>query len=313
MRRWSLALSITGFVTAVLMSITLLVFWNVYIIGDFRTIRELSQTLGQLRHAGNPHHDPTVRWTVLATGSAFFTVILVAQSLFFAGFLVQRKYRRRQIDWLNLTTHELKLPTANIQLFAQTLRRRRLSEADQERFLDLVLQEARRLDGMITRILQARRIETGMQEVQRESLDLRAWLEGVPLSRPDMVFRLLPGPSPFVSADPRLLEIALDNLVQNAHKYGGGLAPEVSLRSEGGYATVEVRDRGVGVPPACRKKLFHRFYRVPDREHRRRTGTGLGLHIVRLVVQRLHGGAVGHRDPEEGVGSVFWFRLAEVA
>ena len=125
MRRWSLGLAITGFVIATLMIVTLLVLWNVYIIQDYRTIHELSVSLQGMRRASSAAgHSPRQRWVVLVIGSIFLTATLVALSLYFAAYLGARNFRARQTEWLNQTTHELKMPLANILMFSQTLQKK---------------------------------------------------------------------------------------------------------------------------------------------------------------------------------------------
>jgi signal transduction histidine kinase len=307
MRRWTLGIAIAGFVVAVVMVITLLVLWNVYIIGDFRTIKELSHNLELLRNTGTSH-DGATRWPVLAMGSVFMAAILLALSLFFTSYLVNRRYRSLQTDWLSMTTHELKLPTANVQLFAQTLQRPNLTEEDRSRFIALILQETRRLDQLVSRILQARRIEGRMQEIRPERLDLRQWLLEYGLRPSSPAFRLGGGASAIVRMDRILMESILDNLLQNATKYGDGSAPEVRTFRQGTWISVEVVDKGLGIPHKYRKKIFLRFFRVPGREHRRRTGTGLGLYIANSSILLL-GGTMGVKDNPEGKGSVFWFKL----
>lgn len=304
-------MAIFGFVVAVAMSITLLVLWNVFIIGDFRTISELSASLGRERGARPVPTDPSMRWLVVAMGSSFFAVILTALSLFFASYLVNRRYRRLQTDWLSMTTHELKLPTANIQLFAQTLQRAGLEESDRTRFTALIVQEARRLDGLVSRILQARRIESGMEDVRLENLALMPWLEGC-RSRPAAPsFELEGEVASRIRVDRKQLETILDNLVHNAHKYGDGTAPRVVVSTQGDGVVLEVRDRGIGIPMNMRRQVFKRFFRVPQRDHRRRNGTGLGLYIARSLVE-LMGGTMGVRDNPTGKGSAFWIRFPEV-
>lgn len=310
-RRWTLILAISGFVVAVIMSITLLVLWNVYIINDFRTIKELSQSLAKTAPATVANHDPFLRWVVLAMGSSFFTVILTALSLFFASYLMNRRYRRLQTDWLAMTTHELKLPTANIQLFAQTLERPGVPDPDRARFAALITQEAKRLDGLVSRILLARRIEGGMEDMRMEKIAIEPWLRSCQQRPAAPAFELEGASGARVRIDRRQFESVLDNLVSNAHKYGDGSTPRVVLSSSEGYTTVEVRDRGIGVPAPLRKKIFNRFYRVPQREHRRRTGTGLGLYIAKSLAE-LMGATMGVRDNPQGKGSAFWMKLREV-
>jgi signal transduction histidine kinase len=312
MRRWSLAFAISGFVVAVLMVVTLLVLWNVYIIGDFRTIKELSVSVETLRAGTNATgHDPSGRWAIVSLGSSFLAIILVALSLFFTSYIVNRRYRTLQTDWLNMTTHELKLPTANIQLFAQTLQRKSIGESDRERFLGLILQETRRLDGLVSRILQARRLEGGVSELRLERIELRKWLDDYARRGIAPVFVLQEGPAAMVRVDRSLLEAIFNNLLGNAIKYGDGSAPTVAISHLTDYVHIEVADKGLGIPQKHRKRIFDRFYRVPSREHRRQTGTGLGLYIAKSSVE-LMGGSIGVRDNPIGKGSVFWFRLPEV-
>jgi signal transduction histidine kinase len=311
MRRWTLGIAIAGFVVAVIMVITLLVFWNVYIIGDFRTIKELSHNL-EVLSSGGASHDGSTRWPVLAMGSVFFATILVALSLFFTSYLVNRRYRSLQTDWLSMTTHELKLPTANVQLFAQTLQRPNLSDEDRSRFVAMILQETLRLDQLVSRILQARRIEGRMQEIRPERLDLRSWVQEYGRRPSSPAFHLGDGASAVVRLDRILMESILDNLLQNATKYGDGSAPELRTVRQATWISVEIVDRGLGIPHKYRKKIFLRFFRIPGREHRRRTGTGLGLYIANSSVLLL-GGTMGVRDNPEGKGSVFWFRLPVTA
>jgi len=312
MRHWTLAFAITGFVVAVLMVVTLLVLWNVYIIGDFRTIKELSVSVETLRTGTSGiGHDPSGRWAIVALGSSFLAIILVALSLFFTSYIVNRRYRMLQTDWLNMTTHELKLPTANIQLFAQTLQRKTIGDSDRERFVGLILQETRRLDGLVSRILQARRLEGGVSELRLERVELRQWLGEYAHKGIAPVFVLEDGPVAQVRVDKSLLEAVFNNLLGNAIKYGDGTAPTVSLSLLSNFVHVEVADKGLGIPQKHRRRIFDRFYRVPSREHRRQTGTGLGLYIAKSSVE-LMGGSIGVKDNPIGKGSVFWFRLPEV-
>ncbi len=311
MRRWTLAFAITGFVVAVLMVITILVLWNVFIIGDFRTIKELSGSLETLRNGPiGTGHDASGRWAIVSMGSSFLAIILVALSLFFTSYIVNRRYRTLQTDWLNMTTHELKLPTANIQLFAQTLQRPHLEDSDRERFLGLILQETRRLDEMVSRILQARRIEGGMQELRLERLDLRKWIGEYAHKGTAPIFSLVEGPTATVRADKSLLDVVLNNLLGNAIKYGDGTTPIVEIVLHADSVQVEIADKGLGIPNKHKKKIFERFYRIPSRDHRRKAGTGLGLYISKSSME-LMGGHMGIKDNPVGKGSVFWFRFPE--
>jgi signal transduction histidine kinase len=179
---------------------------------------------------------------------------------------------------------------------------------DRERFVGLILQETKRLDQLVSRILQARRIEGGMQDTRMEWVDLRLWIQEYGKRTSSPAFTLLEGPTGRVRLDRLLMESVLDNLLQNATKYGDGASPRVRTSEGADWLEVETIDRGLGVPQKYSRKIFNRFFRIPGREHRRRSGTGLGLYIARSAVE-LQGGTIGVRTNPEGKGSVFWFRL----
>jgi len=306
MRRWTLALSITGFVIAILMAVTLLVLWNVYIIQDYRTIHELTVTLAQSRSLALQHNAGT-RWSVLVMGTIFFSVIIVVLSLYFAAYLMSRSFRNRQTDWLNQATHELKLPLANVQMFAQTLQRGQGTPQEDGEFLGLIVQETRRMQSLVSRILQARRLDSSSLELELTRIRLEDWFPEIVENQSFPVTMSLPSEPMQLQGDRVLLDAALENLLSNAQKYGDGTPPQLSAHKVGHHVEICVADRGIGVPSRYRKDIFRRFFRTPSPEHRKREGTGLGLHIVRTGIHR-HGGEVGLRD-NPGGGSVFWIRL----
>ena len=109
------------------------------------------------------------------------------------------------------------------------------------------------------------------------------------------------------SCDPRLIESAVSNLLQNAIRHSGTKTIDVLVESRpDGRAEVSVADHGVGIPPECQARIFERFYRVDRDRSRALGGTGLGLAIVKHIAQ-LHGGEVTVESrPNEGAT----FRLA---
>lgn len=103
----------------------------------------------------------------------------------------------------------------------------------------------------------------------------------------------------------RLLRRAIRNLLENARRYGAGEI-RVELGSANGFATVRVTDRGPGVPPALRERIFEPFYRLPGASERN-GGVGLGLALVKSIAER-HGGSVRCEDGPGG-GASFVIRL----
>jgi PAS domain S-box-containing protein len=118
----------------------------------------------------------------------------------------------------------------------------------------------------------------------------------------------LPAAIPVVRADPRRTAQVLVNLLSNASKYGPDEAEiKIAATAHGKWIRVTVADSGPGVPPEYHKDLFRRFVRPASGNGKAQVGAGLGLSVVKAVVEA-HGGAVGVDDHTQG-GSIFWFTL----
>jgi two-component system, OmpR family, phosphate regulon sensor histidine kinase PhoR len=279
------ALSIFAFVLAAGMVITLLVFWNIYIISDYHTIKELYQ----MSH-GAMEVPARGRWTVLILGIVFLSLVLVVLAIFFAAFLRGARFRRQQKDFVNMMTHELKLPMSSIQMFAQTLRQREASPEDRVRFLDAILNDCMRMNLLLDHLLKSQLIERGRLPVNRRRVDLRAFMEDFVRKWPRPLAARLSAEAE-AQVDPVLLDLAITNLVNNAEKYGKGSLPEVGLEADARSARISVRDAGKPIPKKYARKIFKRFFRMPNRDTRRQNGVGLGLYIVKTIA-RLHEGRI---------------------
>jgi two-component system phosphate regulon sensor histidine kinase PhoR len=278
-------LSIVAFVVAAGMVITLLVFWNVYIISDYHTIRELYQ----MSH-GTMEVPARGRWTVLILGITFFSLVLVVLSIFFAAFLRVARFRREQKDFINMMTHELKLPMSSIQMFAQTMRQRDASSDDRARFLDAILKDCMRMNLLLDHLLKSQLIEKGRLPVNRRLVNLREFVEDFGRKWPRPLSIRLSAEAE-ARVDPVLLDLAITNLVNNAEKYGRGSVPELGLEADSRVARISVKDAGAPIPKKYARKIFKRFFRMPNRDTRRENGVGLGLYIVKTIA-RLHGGRI---------------------
>jgi signal transduction histidine kinase len=113
-----------------------------------------------------------------------------------------------------------------------------------------------------------------------------------------------------VDGDERLLRRALRNLLENAQRYGGGDVAVVVAAGPGDRASVQVCDRGPGVPEAMRDRIFEPFFRLPGHAERE-GGVGLGLALVRQIAQRHHGSV--RCESREGGGSCFVLELPATA
>lgn len=217
---------------------------------------------------------------------------------------------RLKSELLSNISHDLKTPLTAIQACGVELLSDDLPEEQRRRFLELILQNAERLSGLISRILDVSRIESRAVRLKLTSLDLaavvRRLVEGIAPTAPVRV--RLPDDLPEVTADLEATERVLVNLIDNAVRFAPEEVPVVVEGSVAdGAVELRVRDEGPGIPPERREGLFTKFYQVDASPGGRRSGSGLGLAIVRGLVTAM-GGTVGYR-PNEPRGSVFWIRL----
>jgi two-component system, OmpR family, phosphate regulon sensor histidine kinase PhoR len=216
-----------------------------------------------------------------------------------------------QADFVSKVSHELRTPLTSIRLFTETLALRRGSPEAEQRCIEALMRESRRLQDLIDRLLDWGRMESGrklytMEDASVEELVNEAIKSSEPiLSRHAATVSVeVPVPLSPVCCDKGAVMDAVINLLSNASKYGGE-PPVVRLRAieEDGEVRISVSDNGHGIEPREHKRIFQKFYRIDDRLAREREGSGLGLAIVDHVM-RAHGGYV-EIDSALGKGSTF--------
>ena len=263
----------------------LLVFWNIYIISDYHTIKELYF----VTH-GDPNVPATKRWTVLAVGITFLSLVLVALSFFFITYLRGSRFKKQQNDFVNMMTHELKLPMSSIQMFTQTLVEKDVGEEERKKFLECILTDCNRMNLLLTHLLKSQQIERGAFPVHRRNLELTEFLLKFAENWPrDLQNNINSNEEIYAQVDPILLDLALTNLIHNAEKYGKGTIPKLKLHADENWVYISIRDEGKAIPKKYAKKIFRRFFRMPTRETRRQSGVGLGLYIVKTIVKQNRG------------------------
>jgi signal transduction histidine kinase len=257
---------------------------------------------------------------LLVLGIIIFLVILSGVVLN-TIFLVRETRRNEQHDaFINAVTHELKTPVTSIRLYLETLQRRELAEDKRREFYQIMLADSDRLLDLIEQVLRAGRITARTRLLHRVPIDLRDTVrECLDLARvrhhlPDealaYVDRVSDPAQATVLGDPEELKAALSNLLDNAIKYSNGdVHVQVELAPiEDRRVSVRVKDDGIGISAAELKRIFRRFYRIPEAVAMRIKGTGLGLFIVSSVARK-HGGRVFAESPGPGHGSTFTLQL----
>jgi two-component system sensor histidine kinase SenX3 len=260
---------------------------------------------------------------LLVFGIIFFALIITGLVLN-TTFLVREIRRNEQHDaFINAVTHELKTPITSIRLYLETLKSREVDAARREEFYDIMLADSDRLLRTVEQVLHAGRTAhqrrpvdaslVDLGQLVRECLDLARLRYGLGAD----ALRYVEAPEAAgagVSGDREELRAAVSNLLDNAIKYSGedvSVAVELDAPAERLLA-VRVTDRGIGIHRNQLKRVFKRFYRVPGHFMARFKGTGLGLFIVRSIVER-HGGRVYAESEGLGRGSTFTIQLPRVS
>jgi signal transduction histidine kinase len=251
------------------------------------------------------------RWTYLFIG---FIDLMLGAGLFLVYSNVRREMHLSRIksDFVANVSHELKTPLALIRLFAETLELGRVpGELKAKQYYHVINKESQRLSQLIDNILDFSRIEAGKKEYRFAPIDLaqvvNEVLEAYRFQIEQQGFTLevaVQEDLPEVSADKQALAQALLNLVNNAIKYSSDeKSLRLHVRREGDRLLVSVTDRGIGVPRAEHKKIFEKFYRAEDSLVHQTKGSGLGLPLVRHIMEA-HGGWV-EVESTPGKGSTF--------
>lgn len=249
----------------------------------------------------------------IGEGFVFVAMLFWGFITIFKGYREKDELNAMQSNFLMSVTHELKTPLASTKLMLQTLLRRKLEPQQTQKLVDNSLDEINRLDALIEKILLASRFENPHKHAQKRTINLSELCK-------DTVERLgqtarLEGrlqssieENVNIQGDVALLVSVLTNLIENAGKYAPGQAPvRVILRQQHKVAVVQVIDEGPGIAEPDKKNIFKKFYRIGSEETRTTKGTGLGLFIVKNIIEDM-GGSIQVRD-NQPKGAIFEITL----
>ena len=226
-----------------------------------------------------------------------------------------REVERLKDDFVATVSHELRTPLTPIKGWAATLMQLggRLDESQREEGIRAIARHAERLENLVTNILEVTKIERGLLERREAVVDVATVVERVVtdlrMSNPGRTIRFdVSGKGLRTKGDELWTTQIVTNLMSNALKYAPTEEPvDVSVARHDGHITVEVVDRGPGIPAEEMDKVFERFRRLGDHMTRTTGGSGLGLYIARQLAHAV-GGSVAVRGTPGG-GATFTLSL----
>lgn len=255
-------------------------------------------------------------------GIYLYMFILLAGILIFGLTLTIRivshelELGKMKSDFVSTVSHEFKSPLTSIRQLAEMLQANRVpSEQRRQRYYDVLLEQSERLSLLIDNILDFAKMEEGKKEFMFEMVDMGPLLQELISTIQQQVrhegFTIeveLDMPLLSIQADRAAITQAITNLIDNAIKYSAG-SKKVCVRSyrENQYLMIAIQDFGVGIKPEEIDRVFERFYRGGDELTRTVKGSGLGLTLVKQIVEAHHGSV--HVESEPGHGSTFFIRL----
>ncbi len=264
----------------------------------------------------------TVEWLLLILGTLFFAVVLAGLVWLSTWVAAEMRVNQRQRAFLDAVTHEMKTPLASFRLGLDTLGRHDLGADRRAEFIGRMQEDLDRLDHTVMQVLAAARAEERGRLAARklDGVEVVSVLEECAQKVREQehleadAIRLTGRVAAWVRAERHGLELIFGNLLENAAKYSRDpvdVRVEVAAVSDG-RVTIEIVDRGIGIPQQELRRIFQRFYRAGRDVQRQVAGLGLGLFVARAMVKRL-GGRIVARSEGRGQGSRFVVTLRAAA
>lgn len=250
-------------------------------------------------------------------------LLAVDAILILAVVLVYRNIRQEVLlaqnksDFVSNVSHEIRTPLALISMFAETLEMDRVkSEEKKKEYYSIIHKETHRLSGIVNKILNFSQTEAGGKTYNLVRLhpdtEIREVLNTYDfhMANKGFTYQFHGAPDLFIRADREAFVETVINLIDNAMKYSlDRKLIEITCRQEGSRGLVEVRDLGVGISKADQKHIFDKFYRVSSGNLAKTRGTGLGLSLVKQLMEAQSGTVTVESQPGKGSTFILSFPL----
>ncbi len=253
--------------------------------------------------------NPNSKGMVLGETAVFLFIFFVGAYYLQKAINQERKLHYQQKNFLLSVTHELKSPLASIKLYLQTILKRELDPAQQKSFITNSLKDIERLDDLVENMLLATKIESNSYTFPKEKFNLSELVNSIANrlqvhTCSSQIIKLSVQKGITLEGDKFALTSVVTNLIENAVKYSPPCAEvHVSLRRNDGQIQFVVADSGIGINDQEKSRIFDKFYRVGSEDTRKTKGTGLGLFIVKQVLDK-HQASIKVKNNQPS-GSIF--------
>lgn len=250
-------------------------------------------------------------------------ILLIGAALFVLSHIITRSFERlaeanrMKSEFVTIVSHQLRSPLTSLRWAMDFIMSGQLGKIEEKplEYLKIIKENSDRMVELLRDLLIVSRLEQKEVTLLKKEVSLgdltKEIVEGyLPFARASNIEIRLEGISdlPKVFADPSQLKIAIEALLDNAIRYTKGQG-EIKIRFKSANEKVqfEIEDQGIGIPKEDRKYIFQKFFRSANALRHQTQGSGLGLFIVKAIVEK-SGGEIGFKS-EEGKGTTFWFTV----
>jgi two-component system phosphate regulon sensor histidine kinase PhoR len=233
-------------------------------------------------------------WMVLGEGAVFVFILVLGFRALQRSISRELELSAQQKNFLLSVTHELKSPLAAIKLQLQTLAGRSLSDEKRHQIYVRALADTERLQGLVENLLLVNRVEAGKFPLEMKRTDISELTQQLikrhfasELEKGVLTIAFEAGL--WIACDHQAMESIVINLIENAQKYAVSSNIDIRIGKQGHSIMLSVADQGPGIPDIEKERVFQRFFRLGNEDTRSTKGTGIGLYLVRQLVEMQHG------------------------
>lgn len=249
--------------------------------------------------------------------------ILVVLLIFIVGATIVKSFdklletNKMKTDFIRIASHQLRTPLSSLRWANDLLMHGGIIQPTEEQveYLEIIKDSNQRMLKLIDDLLDATKIEMGNLSIAFKPVDLKpiaqlVMKDLIPLAKANNIETNFSAQEnlPYALSDPEKCQMIFSNLIDNAIKYSKGKGRiDVSLKQDGNFILVSVKDQGVGIPEAQQKNIFQKFFRSDNIMKHQTVGSGLGLFIVKAIIDANKGKI--WFESKEGQGTTFYFKL----